>query len=279
MKKLYEFVVYKEEEVEQPEIIKNEQGEELKVLRKVKTKVPHKFFLKKPTRSMHDEADLYYGVRLSEGIKAGLLTNMMLAKRFADDGGTVSETDKSRYGKLYLALFDKYKDYHKLNLKSPLERTPEENQQFEELKRFIVNAQNELVKFETSQSALFDNTAEIRARNKTVLWWILHLSYKYNEKGEVEPFFPGETLEERLAIFDTVDESEDEFIKLIVRKLTFFTTFWYTGRCNTQEDFEQMALEMEQPPDPEIDPTIFEKAEAIAENKIKSEIQKSETSE
>ena len=65
--------------------------------KKVKKEVPYKFFLRRPTRTMTDEAELYYGVKLAEGIKAGLLTKALLEKRFENDGGTRSDDENEQY--------------------------------------------------------------------------------------------------------------------------------------------------------------------------------------
>ena len=105
MKKLYEFSLNKEVEVKETTNEKNEKGEEIQVSKNVKKEVLQKFFIKKPNRSLFDEAELFYGVRLSEGIKAGLLTRALLAKRFTNDGGIFSEIDKEQYTSLYLKLF------------------------------------------------------------------------------------------------------------------------------------------------------------------------------
>ena len=94
MKKLFEFKVPKEVEIEEIETSKNEKGEEIKITKKNKTKEQVKVFIRKPTRALFDEAELFYGVRLSEGIKAGLLTRALLAKRFTNDGGVLSEEEK-----------------------------------------------------------------------------------------------------------------------------------------------------------------------------------------
>ena len=82
MKTMFEFDIYHEKEIEKVDVSTNEKGEEVKVTSKVKTTVPVKLGIKKPTRRLFDEAELFYGVRLSEGIKAGLLTRALLAKRF-----------------------------------------------------------------------------------------------------------------------------------------------------------------------------------------------------
>ena len=107
MKKLFEFTVPKEVEIEENETSKNEKGEEIKITKKNKTKEQVKVFIRKPTRALFDEAELFYGVRLSEGIKAGLLTRALLAKRFTNDGGVLSEEEKNVYATLYVGLFEK----------------------------------------------------------------------------------------------------------------------------------------------------------------------------
>ena len=81
MKRIYEFTVNKEETVKEETVQKKKDGTEVTTSKDVKKEVPHKFFLRRPTRSMTDEAELYYGVRLAEGIKAGLLTRALLEKR------------------------------------------------------------------------------------------------------------------------------------------------------------------------------------------------------
>ena len=80
MKWLYEFAVNNEKEVEQVEVTNDAQGNEVKTTKKVKKVVPTKFKIQKPTRRQFDDAELFYGIKLSEGIKAGLLTKALVAK-------------------------------------------------------------------------------------------------------------------------------------------------------------------------------------------------------
>jgi hypothetical protein len=44
----------------------------------------------------------------------------------------------------------------------------------------------QLTDFEMAQSSLFEQTAENRARNKTILWWTLQLSHLEDEDGKEE---------------------------------------------------------------------------------------------
>ena len=97
MKRIYEFTVNKEEEVSEDTVKTQKDGTEVTTSKKIKKEVPHKFFLRRPTREMTDEAELYYGVRLADGIKAGLLTRALLEKRFENDGGTRSDGENLQY--------------------------------------------------------------------------------------------------------------------------------------------------------------------------------------
>ena len=97
MKRIYEFTVNKEAEVTEDTVETKKDGTEVTTSKKVKKDVPHKFFLRRPNRTMTDEAELYYGVKLAEGIKAGLLTKALLEKRFENDGGTRSDEENAQY--------------------------------------------------------------------------------------------------------------------------------------------------------------------------------------
>ena len=109
MKRIYEFTVDKEETVKEESVEKKKDGTEVTTTKDVKKDVPHKFFLRRPTRAMTDEAELYYGVKLAEGIRAGLLTRALLEKRFENDGGTRSNDENEEYKK----IIEKLQGFHK----------------------------------------------------------------------------------------------------------------------------------------------------------------------
>jgi hypothetical protein len=114
MKKLYEFKLAKRETVTEKETKTNENGEKVTIEKEVEKPVDHHFFIKKPTRSLYDEAELFYGVELSRGIKAGLLTKALLAKRYENDGGSLSDGEIERFGNLYLDFYKSTDDYQRL---------------------------------------------------------------------------------------------------------------------------------------------------------------------
>ena len=63
---------------------------------------------------MTDDAELYYGVKLAEGIKAGLLTRALLEKRFENDGGTRSDEENKEYNKVVGQLQEFHKEQTKI---------------------------------------------------------------------------------------------------------------------------------------------------------------------
>jgi len=245
MKKIYEFVLPKSQEVDETTIAKKD-GKEVKTITKVTKSVDHRFFLKKPTRKLYDEAELFYGVRLSEGIKAGLLTRALLAKRFSNDGGVLSDQERAEFGELYSDTFDKQVELQALNLKTREQRTAEENRKHDEVTVFLENSRKRIQEFETNQSSLFDQTAENRARNKTILWWVLQLSHELEGKDEEAPFFGAGEYEEKIDRYDSMEEEDEEWVMEVINKFFYYVSFWYVSKTNDPEQFRALIKFAEQ---------------------------------
>lgn len=240
MKTMYTFIINEEKEIEKIEETKNENGEEVKITKKVKTMVPIKFAIKKPTRNLFDEAELFFGVRLSEGIKAGLLTRALLAKRFSNDGGVFSEFDKEEYTKLYVKLFELQTEFQKVSLKEDKDRNEEEKQVYKKLIKDIAETREKLQDYEFAQASLFEQTAENRARNKTIMWWVLNLSL-IEKDGKYENVFDGSSYEDKLSAYDLVEEKPEESLeRKALAKFVYLVSFWYTGRASTTEEFDKL---------------------------------------
>jgi len=239
MKKLYEFAVTKVESVVKKDTTTNEKGEKVTTEKSVDEKVKHQFFLRKPTRSLYDEAELFYGIELSKGIKAGLLTKALLAKRYENDGGSLSDGEIERYGNLYLDFYRRTDEYQKLLIKDEENLSEEDRDEMARLEKELTESRSTLTQFEMEQQSLYEQTAEVRARNKTILWWILQLSYGDDNNA----YFPGKTFEDRLAVYDELSEEEDIFINTVIQRLTYFVSFWFVGRASTQEEFDAMLRE------------------------------------
>ena len=104
-KELYSFTVKDSKEVTEKskEKRKNAEGveEEIEVSKKVTKELPFKILIKEPTRRELEEADMEFSIEMSECIKKGILTKAMLAKKYSDTGGVLSENDAKRLVDLY----------------------------------------------------------------------------------------------------------------------------------------------------------------------------------
>ena len=101
MKSIYSFTVHTTEEVQEKtkEKRKNKKTgveEEVEVSKKIQKKVPHEIVLKQPSRRQLEEADMEYSIEISRCIKKGVLTKAMLAKKYSDTGGILTEKDAQR---------------------------------------------------------------------------------------------------------------------------------------------------------------------------------------
>lgn len=237
---LYQFEVVDNREVEEAETSLDSEGKEIKTIKKVLKPVKVKFKLKKPNRRLFDEAELFYGVKLAEGIKAGMLTKPLLAKRYSNDGGSMSNPEKQKYATLYLNLYQKEAEFQKLNVN--VDNLPEEEKK-KRINEILIDMQNvtrELQQFELNQMSLFDQTAENRARNQTIMWWVLNISYIQKENSEeFEPIFPEITYEQKLLKYDDLDEESKPFWQDALKKLAYFVSFWYMGKVLSEDDFKQ----------------------------------------
>lgn len=234
---LHHFTINKTEEIQTEEKSKNDKGEEITTIKKETKEVSVALKIRKPNRRLYDDADLFYGVKLSEGIKAGLLTKTLLAKRYENDGGPMSNPEKEKYAKLYIKLYEKENEIQKIQLNLDKEREEVKREQLTEAIIEMSTIKQELHQFELSQQSLFDQTAEVRARNQTIMWWVLNLSYS-GEGEEAVPFFAGDTFDEKLDTYDEIEDRENPFWGEAIRKFIYFASFWESGQITTEKEFK-----------------------------------------
>lgn len=270
---LYDFPVKKTVEKKETEVTKNDKGEETEVTKTTKEEVPISFKLKKPNRKLYEEADLFYGVKLSEGIKAGLLTKSLLAKRYSNDGGFLSEAEKDKYASLYLALFEQESELQRLQVNLDDKPEEEKREAVKDVTIRMLDTRRDLQEFEMAQQSLFDQTAEIRAKNQTVMWWLLNISY-YEDEGKDTPVFGGDDYLDKLAKYDEFEEDDDPFWNEAIKKLAYFVSFWESGQANTREDFEKISEKID-PKEEEVEEESEE--EKKEEPKAKASAKKKKT--
>lgn len=249
MKEIYSFTVELDKEVEKPVVKKrkNKEGkmEEYKEMVKVKEPVPIKVIIKEPNRKELEEADIEYSIEMSKCIKRGILTKAMLAKKYSDSGGLLSEEDAQTLTRLYAQLGDDQNKYSRLSSKP--KPNDVEQKRMKNLLGKMAERRREIVDMETSYSSLFNHTADSKAQNKVLLWYLVHLScYQKQEDDEIIPFFNGETSEDKIDEYYELDESGDEIFDLAKDKIATMLSFWYFSTNASKEDFETLEKDIDE---------------------------------
>jgi len=240
MKKLYEFTIEKEEEVVQEEVVHEEDGSTTTKSKKVNKKVPYEFFIKKPTHSMIDDASLYYGVELAKSVKAGMLTESMLRKRFEEDGGILSKKEIKDYEQLYEELRSVVEQVAKIE--SSKKQTKADKTKLKKLEQEKNDLLNSIQTFETQRSSLFNQTAESRARNKVIVWWVVNLSYGLDEDDNPSLIWGGEEEEERINNYHEWYEDANTIFDTEKRlKFLYYISFWFNSTSSDPESFTHIA--------------------------------------
>lgn len=226
---IHKFTVTLKRKVSESTDSTNEQGEKVTVTKEVDKEIPVEVYIKNPSRALREEGDMFYSSVFSYCLRRGIFSEAMLAKQFKEIGTTLSEEEKTRYRKLIVRYTELENDIQRANLEGKDEAKKEAIIEQTEIR-------DELIDFRSAQNALFNNTADTIARNKTILWYELFLAC-YEKDGKVVPLFPGADFDEKIASFDKLEESRDEVFLAAQEELMSFVTFWYLGLIRNSEDF------------------------------------------
>lgn len=246
-KDIYTFIVQKvstvEEKREEQYVDENGVARTRQITENVTKEIPVEFLLKQPNRRQIQDAECVYSIEMSKAIRQGILTKAMLLNKYKDVGGLVSEKDSKD-------LAERYKELENLTaetvtLKAVLQenRTEEQNVQLEKLESQISSLRREIILRETSYLDLFNHTADTRAQNRSILWYILHLTYykdpSKNHKDYV-PFFEGKTFEEKEENLIKLEDLNDPLYLDVYSKIVNVFNFWFFSENATKEDYDKI---------------------------------------
>jgi hypothetical protein len=233
LKFLYETTVEKQVE-EKVTDIREENGQKVEITRTVKKSKPIKLAILKPGRRLYEGADIFYAKQIADFIRAGLLPYSLVAKRYANDGGALSEPEKVRLMKLKDEVSELEAKF--FTLIEQADKTDDRNKLLTQINKI----NEEITTIQNAYADIFDNTAEIKARNKAIEWWALHLSY-INEGEGYKPIFSDGTYDEKIDKYDELSEQESAFTDECIRKLSYLISFWFAARSALSKiDFESM---------------------------------------
>ena len=239
---IYEFTLKRKVKKQVETKRKGKDGEEETVLSNRTVSVPVKFFIKRPTRRMADEAEVFYSVQLSKAIKMGIVTKAMLIKKYADNGGALSEEES----KLLLKSLKKLNDLENEYKLCVVKKTNESKKKSEKLALEIVTLKRELQELESSLQSVYQHTADAKAEKEVLLWYAIQLA-KFSEDGDEEQkFFQGMDFEEQLEDLYEKYEVEESFESEATSRICKVVGYWFYNQNAYKKAIEEFIKEDEQ---------------------------------
>ena len=245
IKKLYQFTIDKEVEKTVETAKKDRKtGDETIVKKKVTEKEPIEIFIKRPSRRELEEAELEYSVEMSRCVKKGILTKAMLAKKYSDTGGVFSEEEAKAYTDLYKQILDLQNEY--IRLESADKKDEKQTIRFEKVKHDLSDVKRQIIEMESTFQSFFDHTADVKAQNRLLLWYVINLTYIASpDSDEPEPYFEGSDFEKKIEDYYRKEESGDSFYFSVIKKASTILAFWFFNQASEPKEFDELIKKME----------------------------------
>ena len=234
---LYNFEVEKAQKVKETVAEKDAAGNDIEVSREVEKKIPNKFHILNPTRKIQDDASIFYSVKVSEGIKLGLVTKSYLMRKFQQEGVLPNAEDKKIHAENYSKAIKLEVDMETIKQNVSLSDA-EKDLQISPLKSEYQELRTKIFDYENLNSSLFDNTAEKRASDLLNLWFVLHLLYAEKD-GSQSCLFGDGSFDQKLDRLNAIEDSGDEFLTSVLEKGAFLI-----GRLNSGSSKEDLMAEI-----------------------------------
>lgn len=194
------------------------------------------FGFKLPSRPENEEADIVRAVWWNKFLERGVISESMLIKKYTNEGGTLPNEDR----KLLNDLQAEFSGVQ-LELAEAEVLHKDKPELLRPLRLKFFDLREKITAIHRSQAHYFENTAEAKSREKHIEWLVLNMSYykQYNPDeslGEWEPFFPGVTMEEKLAAYDKMLETRDELWAKAKGMLELLATFYSSSNGTVTGD-------------------------------------------
>tara|TARA_E500000081_G_C6094690_1_gene334503 strand:- start:371 stop:1183 length:813 start_codon:yes stop_codon:yes gene_type:complete len=245
IREVYSFTVehVEKQKVSETESRKNEEtgeDEQVEVTKEVEASVPYRVIIKQPNRKEMEEAELEYSIEMSNCIRQGILTKAMLAKKYSDSGGLMTEEDAKALSRTYIKFGEYTTELTRLTSKSS--QTDKDKKKIESLSGKLAESRRDIVDMESNYASLFNHTADSRAANKAVMWYLLNLTYlRKDNDEEVEAIFKGEDLQEKTDEYYRLEEEGSDLYHTISGRLATYVSYWYySAGAVTDQDFEDL---------------------------------------
>jgi hypothetical protein len=255
MKELYSFDVKREVEEQVPYTRKGKNGP-IESTKKVKKTLKNRIILRKPSASDVENAEFFYGQKFNEYINAGFLTRAMLSKKMGDIGGMSSKTTEEQVQSLIMENVDASRIIQFYGGSKTL--SEEQTKKLEDAKLKYAETKRAIHDFETSLREQFNQTADSKAEQKLVEWFVFNFSFfeeEVDKKKEVFPIFEGEDYNDKRNFYlELIEEDSDiEDVNFIKNKKIFEESFqtlirvvsiWYNKMAIDQKSIDETLKEL-----------------------------------
>jgi hypothetical protein len=248
IKYLYETLINKEVE-EQIIETREENGKSITTTSPIKKIKTVKVSIQQPDRKLSKGAELFYSKSLAHYLKEGLMPYSLVAKRYANDGGPLTEAEIKRLQELKDKLKILEKEFFETLVNKP--ETPEEDQILAQKKTSLlleINSYNaEASGIQNSYVDIFDNTAEMKSHHDTIEWLALFLINVDEDGKGYKPLFgdgdptKSDDYAQKVSKLEEFENKNNPFYNEIIKKLSYLISFWFTARTPiSQNDFKTM---------------------------------------
>ena len=256
MKELYSFDITREVEEKVPYTRKTKNGP-VESVRKVKKDVKKRIIVQRPSAGDVENAEFFYGQKFNEYINAGFLTRAMLSKKMGDIGGMHSKSNEEQMQSVLLENLEASRTIEFYQGSKTL--TDEQEKKLTDAKAKFAHTTKIAHDYESSIREQFNQTADAKAEQKLIEWFVFNFSFYEEEVGnktEEFPIFEGEVYKDKKNFYlelveDLEDEEEDaNFIKVKdIFDRSFETlirafSIWYNKIGTDQKSIDKVMKEL-----------------------------------
>jgi len=221
----------------------------------------------KPSNSMMEDAEFYYGQQFNRLMKAGFMSRAMMDKEFGDLGGVVSKQAQETFVESLTKMLEAQRVIEFYGGAESL--SDEQEQKLKDSTEIFAILQKQIAENDVNLRNMYAQSADAKAEESLMKWFVLNCSYFYEEvlkdgqkKSELFTLFDAANINDKKAQLDQYLEDEEEGQDQLNRKkrlvlkslpqLNKAISLWYNGfgtnQAEIEEAFEKVFGEEKEPP-------------------------------
>jgi len=251
MKELYSFKIKRKVK---ESVAYDKEGKDGKIVEAFKTKtstINNRIVIYKPSFASIEEAEFFYGQKYNEYINAGYLTRSMLNKKIGDIGGSSSKLSQELLSKAFLDNMESARTIEFYEGQKDLDS--DQKEKLVKAKELFASSSKDIANFEEFNRSQYSQTAEAKAEQKLMEWFIFNFSYyeeSLDDKVETFPIFEGDNFDQKREFYLTLCEDEEDLADSDISKnksifdqsfdtLAKVVNLWYNKMGSNQKEIEE----------------------------------------